>query len=66
MSRLAIRQKLEAGFDRRVRFMLVDLSKGVVATMAKLRLRELPLTKGTLFAGEWTPTVESTTKAQLI
>ena len=66
MSRLAIRQKLEAGFDRRVCFMSVALSKGGVPTMAKLRLRELPLTKGTLFVGEWTPTVESTTKAQLI
>ena len=66
MSRLAIRQKLEAGFDRRVRFMSVALSKGVVPTMAKLPLRELPLTKGTLFAVEWTPIVESTTKAQLI
>ena len=66
MSRLAIRQKLEAGFDRRVRFMSVALSKGVVPTMAKLHLRELPLTKGTLFAGEWTPTIESTTNAQLI
>ena len=65
MSRLAIRQKLEAGFDWRVCFMSVALSKGVVPTMAKLRLRELPLTKGTLFEGEWTPTVESTTQAQL-
>ena len=61
MSRLAIRQKLEADFDRRVRFMSVALSehKGVVPTMAKLRIKELPLTKGTLFAGEWTSTVES-------
>ena len=65
MSRLAIRQRLEAGFDRRVRFMSVALSehKGVVPTMAKLHLKELPLTKGMLFAGEWTSTVESTTKA---
>ena len=63
MSRLAIR--LAIGFDRRVRFMSVALSehKGVVPTMAKLRLKELPLTKGMLFAGEWTSTVESTTKA---
>ena len=66
MSRLAIRQKLEAGFDRRVRFMSVALSRGIVPTIAKLRLKELPLTKGTLFAGKWTSTVESTTKAQLI
>ena len=68
MSKLAIQLKLEAGFDRRVRFMSVALaeSRGVVPTMAKLRLKELPLTKGTLFAGEWTPTVESTTKAQLL
>ena len=66
MSRLAITQKLAAGFDRRVRFMSVALSKGIVPTMAKLRLKELPLTKGTLFAGEWTTTVEFTTKAQLI
>ena len=36
------------------------------AFLAKLRLKELPLTKGTLFAGEWTTTVESTTKAQLL
>ena len=66
ITRVAIRQKLEAGFDRRVRFMAVALSKGVVPHMAKLRLKELPLTKGTLFAGEWTTTVESTTKAQLL
>ena len=66
MSRLTIRQKLEAGFDRRVRCMSVALSRGIVPTMPKLRLKELPLTKGTLFAGEWTSTVESTTKAQLI
>ena len=66
MSRLAIRQKLEAGFDRRVRFMPVALSRGIAPTIAKLRLKELPLTKGTLFAGKWTSTVESTTKAQLI
>ena len=65
MSRLAIRQKLEAGFDRRVRFMSVALSRSIVPTIAKLRLKELPLTKGTLFAGK-TSTVESTTKAQLI
>ena len=54
--------------DRRVRFMSVALSghRGVVPTMAKLCLKELPLTKGTLFAGERTSTVESTTKAQLI
>ena len=32
--------------------------------MARLRLRELPLTKGLLFAVQWTPTVESTTKTQ--
>ena len=37
--------------------MSVALTKGVVPTMAKLRLRELPLTKGTLFGGEWTTTV---------
>ena len=66
ITRVAIRQKLKAGFDRRVRFMAVALSKGVVPHMAKLRLKELPLTKGTLFAGEWTTTVESTTKAQLL
>ena len=66
ITRIAIRQKLEAGFDRRVRFMSVALSKGVVPHMAKLRLKELTLTKGTLFAGEWTTTVESTTKAQLL
>ena len=66
ITRVAIRQKLEAGFDRRVRFMAVALSKGVVPHMAKLPLKELPLTKGTLFAGEWTTTVESTTKAQLL
>ena len=35
-------------------------------TMARLRLRELPLTKGLMFAGQWTPTVESTTKTQLL
>ena len=34
--------------------------------MAKLRLRELSLTTGLLFAGQWTPTVESTTKTQLL
>ena len=66
ITRVAIRQKLEAGFDRRVRFMAVALSKGVIPHMAKLPLKELPLTKGTLFAGEWTTTVESTTKAQLL
>ena len=66
MSRLAIRQKLEAGFDRRVCFMSVALSRGIVPTIAKLRLKELPLTKATLFAGKCTSTVESTTKAQLI
>ena len=63
---IVIRQKLEVGFDRRVQFMSVALSKGVVPHMAKLRLKELPLTKGTLFAGEWTTTVESTTEAQLL
>ena len=46
--------------------MSVALPKGVVPHMAKLRLKELPLTKDTLFAGEWTTTVESTTKAQLL
>ena len=66
ITRVAIRQKLEASFDRRVRFMAVALSKGVVPHMAKLRLKELPLTTGTLFAGKWTTTVESTTKAQLL
>ena len=66
ITRIAIRQKLEASFDRRVRFMSVALPKGVVPHMAKLRLKELPLTKGALFAGEWTTTVESTTKAQLL
>ena len=34
--------------------------------MARLRLRELPLTKGLMFAGQWTPTVESTTKTLLL
>ena len=66
ITRIAIRQKLEASFDRRVRFMSVALPKGVVPHMAKLRLKELPLTKGALFAGEWTTMVESTTKAQLL
>ena len=42
------------------------ISKGVVPHMAKLRFKELPLIKGTLFAGELTTTVESTTKAQLL
>ena len=41
-------------------------SNRVVPMMARLRLRELPLTKGLLFAGQWTPTVESTTKTQLL
>ena len=68
IGRIATRQKLEAGFDRRIRFLLAALaeSKWVVPMMARLRLRELPLTKGLLFAGQWTPTMESTTKTRLL
>ena len=65
---IATRQKLEAGFNRRIRFLSAALavSKRVVPIMARLRLRELSLTKGLLFAGQWTPTMESTTKTQLL
>ena len=68
IGRIATRQKLEAGFDRRIRFLSAVLTenKDIVPMMARLRLRELPLTKGLLFAGQWTPTVESTTKTQLL
>ena len=68
ISRIATRQKLEAGFDRRIRFLSAALaeSKRVVPMMARLRLRELPLTKGLLFAGQWTPTVESTIETHLL
>ena len=68
IGRISTRQKLEAGFDRRIRFLSAALAenKKVVPTMARLRLRELPLTKGLMFAGQWTQTVESTTKTQLL
>ena len=66
--RISTRQKVEAGFDRRIRFLSAALAenKKVMPMMARLRLRELPLTKGLLFASQWTPTVESTTKTQLL
>ena len=53
-----------AGFDHHGCFLSAGLavSKRVVPMMTKLRLRELPLTKGLLFGGQWTPPVESTTK----
>ena len=68
IGRISTRQKLEAGFDRRIRFLSAALAenKKVVPTMARLRLRELPLTKGLMFVGQWTQTVESTTKTQLL
>ena len=68
IGRIATRRRLEAGFDRRIRFLspVLTENKGIVPMMARLRLRELPLTKGLLFEGQWTPTVESTTKTQLL
>ena len=66
IGRISTRQKLEAGYDRRIRFLSAAENKKVVPMMARLRLRELPLTKGLMFAGQWTPTVESTTKTQLL
>ena len=55
ISRIATRKKLEAGFHRRIRFLSAALaeSRQVVPMMARLQLRELPLTKGPLFAGQW-------------
>ena len=68
IGRIGTRQKLEAGFDHRIHFLSAALaeSKRVVPMMARFWLRELPLKKGLLFAGQWTPTVESTTKTQLL
>ena len=68
IGRIATHQKLEAGFNRQIHFLSSALaeSKRAVPMMARLWLRELPLTKGLLFAGQWTPTVESTTKTQLL
>ena len=68
ITRLSIRMKMEAGFDRRLRFLAVALAeqKRVVPTAAKLRLKELPLTKGSLFAGQWTSTLESASRAQML
>ena len=67
-SRLAMRLKMEASFDHRVKFLAVALAENrrVVPALAKMRLKTLPLTQGTLFAGKCRPPVESSGKAQLL
>ena len=67
-SRLAMRLKMEAGFDHRVKFLAVALAENrrVVPALAKMWLKTLPLTQGTLFARKCRPPVESSGKAQLL
>ena len=57
IGRLAMRLKVEASSDCRLRFLVVALAESgkAVPALAKIWLKTLPFTQGTMFAGKWTP-----------